>query len=469
MKMFKKFIVIVLLCMQSASLVAMKAPKAMGKNESRILKQALQTAMNPNETKLLIKALNAEINKTSDFYNSKTSNELNSIIKAVNIASANEKILNSCARAFKKTPAEINKLLKGALKNATKAWSKLGLNKPVTVKAKAALKEMASWDRNYLKRALSDASSNSLNFYTARTDKELNDVIDLAHDALMSAADQDFFSKELQKTIPQIRELLNKVIYDAGQALEKKNVRLIEIGRQEGLVPVPAVQKAAVQKMAPREDLQQSPEAHKKGGDNYSFYIMLDVQDVNAKGQPIQWQELIDLITSRLEDAQFIPTDYRHITLAWYTAKLPLRPDVIAKIEKALTRANEILKIFYPKGARGISLRDGASISQGGGVSFRVAKSVDLENIQATIAQFLRFEGIDLFNFNTFENKMPFHVTLGVIKPFNEARQIKNELERLYAPAGTRAYRDEDILVDKFRATQALPHTPYQQVGAYAF
>jgi hypothetical protein len=535
----------------------------MTKAESKALKQALNTAMYPNETKLVVKALNAEINGTLDFYSSKASHELKSIVKAANIALANEKLLNACARAFKKTTPEINKLLNGAVIDATKALNKLGIKKLAKVKAKPVLKEpegaprallqkalkdagknqlnsyigrsIDEWneiialasavlmsekeqafyskqleksvpeikellnktirdseqilekkyaqqvevpvqgeaggkelslaDRTILKRALNNAINSNRNFYTTKTDNELATIIRSANDAATNASDLDFFSKELQRTVPEIQELINKATRDAERILGKQHGRPVEIGRQEGLVPVAAVQKAAVQKMAPR-NLQPEP---KKGGDNYSFYIMLDVQDVNAKGQPIRWQESIDLVAAKLDDAQFIPTDYHHITLAWHVAKQSLRPDMIAKIEKALARANEILKIFYPKGARGISLKDGAYLSQGGGVSFRVAKSVDLENIQATLAQFLRFEGIDLFHFNTFENKMPFHVTLGVIKPFNETRQIKDEVEHLDAPAGTRAYRDEDIVVDKFRATQALPHAPYQQVGAYAF
>jgi hypothetical protein len=456
MKIFKNILVILLLCMQGGSLVAMKAEPATTKAERKRLKKALDKIINSADRKILKKALNVEINSgPPEFYNSKTDSELNSIIRAANSALVNEKVLIVYSKELKKTIPAIKVLLNSAIKSSNQALKK-SKSKQLVKKAVIS-KEMDPNDRKILKKALNTVITNNSTFYDEKTDRELDYTIKLANKALADGKILDLYSKEFKRPIPEIKILFGQVIDFSNRALKKSKLE------QQ---PQPA------NKVSPKAAKQPSPEALKKGGDTYSFYIMLDVQDFNAQGQPIHWKESIDLIASKIEGAKFEPIDYRHITLAWYQSDQSFAPDVLIKIERALTRANEVLKIFYPNGARGISLVDGAALigrNKQSSVAFRVAESADLQKIQATLLKFLSFENIAGFKFNTFSKKTPLHVTLGKIKPGKVAKKFKDEVEHLDAPEGARASQGEDFVVNKFRATHSLPNAPYQEVGAYAF
>ena len=114
--------------------------------------------------------------------------------------------------------------------------------------------------------------------------------------------------------------------------------------------------------------------------------------------------------------------------IAWYETKKAIDPAIVAKFERALAHATEILKIVFPTGVHGISLLDGAVLLGQNAVVFRVAESADLKKMQDIFLKFLSFENIEGIKFSTFNKETPIHVTLGKIWPAKIAPQFQNSI-----------------------------------------
>lgn len=201
------------------------------------------------------------------------------------------------------------------------------------------------------------------------------------------------------------------------------------------------------------------------------LYIGLDIKPRNDKEKPILWKETVNSLNAKINNAKFAPNDYFHITIAWYETPNSLSHEFINRVERALSNASQILKIVFPDGVKGISLHDGAVLlgNRKNSVAFRVAESSDLKKLQEILLKFLSFEKIDGFKFNTFEKESPIHVTLGKIKPFQEANQYMNAISTLNAPIGTRASKKEGFTINTFRLTYSLAGQPWQEKMSYKF
>jgi hypothetical protein len=165
-----------------------------------------------------------------------------------------------------------------------------------------------------------------------------------------------------------------------------------------------------------------------------------------------------------------MPNDYFHITIAWYEAKNPLAPEIIARVERALANASQILKIVFPNGVRGVALRDSAVLlgNKSATVAFRVAESADLKKLQDILLKFLSFENLADFKYNTFEKDTPIHVTLGKIRS-KSGRQYQNAAANLHAPEGARASQGQSFTINTFRLTYSLAGQAWQEKMSYKF
>ncbi len=202
------------------------------------------------------------------------------------------------------------------------------------------------------------------------------------------------------------------------------------------------------------------------------MYIGLDIKELNSKGQPIRWETPIHGIVSRIGDnAKFETNDYFHITIAWYETKNAIDPAMIAKVERALAHAAEILKIVFPTGVHGISLLDGAVLLGPGKniVAFRVAESLDLKMLQDIFLKFLSFEQIEGFKFSAFAKETPIHVTLGKILPQKMGPQFQNLAATLSAPDGARTSQRQSFTINTFRLTYSVASQPWQEKMSYRF
>ena len=201
------------------------------------------------------------------------------------------------------------------------------------------------------------------------------------------------------------------------------------------------------------------------------LFIGLDIKELNSNGQPIRWQTPINSMVSRINNAKFEPNDYFHITIAWYETKKAIDPAMIAKVERALAHAAEILKIVFPTGVYNISLLDSAvllGVSKST-VAFRVAESTDLKKLQDILLKFLSFEQIEGFKFSTFAKETPIHVTLGKILPQKMGPQFQNIAATLSAPDGARTSQGQSFTINTFRLTYSVAGKPWQEKMSYKF
>lgn len=262
--------------------------------------------------------------------------------------------------------------------------------------------------------------------------------------------------KELKLTKKQLRPVLERVKQKASDALRLAQ----EKAAPEKILTSAQIAPAIIKEEEPEEEIQAN-----------QLYIGLDIKEFNSNGQPIRWQDSIDAIKAQIKDAEFVPNDYFHITIGWYDAKKPFAPEIIARVERALANASQILKIVFPQGVTGVGLIDGAILmgNKKATVAFRVAESDELKKLQDILLKFISFENIADFKFNTFEKETPIHVTLGKIRPSKLARQYQKVASDLHAPEGARVSRRQDFTINTFRLTYSLAGQAWQEKMSYKF
>jgi hypothetical protein len=341
------------------------------------------------------------------------------------------------------------------------------------VAMKAEPKKMEQADKVLLNKSLNATINSSVSFYATKSFEELRSLIALVNTALANQKTLDFFSAKFQKPVSEIQALLNKTIQNANDNANRL--------RSNVVTPSPAtyleMAKAARVARAPSKPAEREMSAD---SGNHLLHIMLEVPDLDSRGKPIGWQKAIDPLMSQMkkvEGAEFVPTDYYHITLARYKSGQPFPQDFLPKVEQALSRAQEILKIVYPRGARGISLVDrGVLLGKSekpkdrDTVAFRVAaESVALEKVQGIIAKFISFEGITDFQFRSFNGEKPFHLSLGRIKPKKIARTFRGMVNALHAPEGTRVSQGQEITINRISLGYNTKENPRQIIKTYDF
>ena len=421
---------------------------------------------------ILREALDSIIQSNESFHQSKSKEELEHIITLSLPVLTNQKILEryggdlklslqeleqtlytlilKTADALQLSPQDLKKTLNALIPKAAVALEE----KPeVPVKSKEAQPKAKVQPTielpALLKKAFNATTNHTPGFYESKSEDELRKIIKLSNEALASAEILQAYSQGLNKSTSELESLFSKLIKDATKA-----VQLLTQGAQEEVKPAP---------------LDTAPSAQDF---RYSLYIMLDVPDVNSKGQPIEWQGTIDKLKSQINMRfEAVRGKYYHITLAWYKSKDQFKQEFLSKVGRALDHAKEILHIVYPDGVRGISLVDEASLlgSKKNAVVFRVAASNTLKNIQEIILKFLSFEGITDFSFNTFEIKSPIHVTLGRIFSQSKPSNLQDIVQSLDAPDGTRKSQGESFIAKMFRASYSSGNNDYQEINEYAF
>ena len=296
-------------------------------------------------------------------------------------------------------------------------------NSVVYITGQAPQQQVVNVDHKIMQKALNSAINGNMEFYTSKPNEYLANVIAMSEYILARPMILALYKKDFGLTIPELKKLFNKVIKHSTQAIAlKKEEQQLKLQLQAAQLKIPQPQpKIIVVKKQPAQEA--CPVAPK----TYSIYIMLDVHNFNTKKQPIHWKHTINNITSKMQDAVFSPDSYHHITLAWYESKEPFTKEHLAKVEKALTRANEILMIVYPYGAGGIAFLDSALLlgKKKNVVAFRVAESTDLQKIQRIILKFLSYENAGVFRFANFQKETPLHLTLGRKNPQKKGANLK--------------------------------------------
>ena len=234
---------------------------------------------------------------------------------------------------------------------------------------------------------------------------------------LNNKAELNALQKEVAISKIELKKILEKVRQKATIALkrvqEKENAPILEkeapkiIPVPQQILPEPAKDTPVALAEQPEEEIRPN-----------KLYIGLDVKELNSNGQRIRWETPIDGIAARVSNnAQFEPNDYLHITIAWYETKKAVDPAVVAKFERALSHATEILKIVFPKGIQGISLLDGAVLLGQMQWHLELLNRLIYKKMQDIFLKFLSFENIVGLKFSTFNKETPIHVTLGKIWP----------------------------------------------------
>jgi len=329
-------------------------------------------------------------------------------------------------------------------------------------------KKIGSADWTMFQRALNSASKieASSEFYRTQSLDELHHLIDEVTNILGNEKVLAAFSKEFQKPVSEIERLFQNSIGHARVALESKE--------QAQFPPLQPAQKSYLQaatamRKQPAAVEKKSSELGQSG--NHLLHIMLDIPERNTKGQLIDWGKPIQYLTPRMNGAQFIPNEYHHITLARYKSAQPLPEDFIPKIHKALSHAQEILKISYAQGI-GIALDDNAILlgsPKKDVVAFNVAHSVELEKVKEIISKFISFEDVTGFEFRTFSGERPFHVALGRVKPKSAATYFESTIKQVYAPAGARASQGQQFSANRFSLSYNTKDKPQKIIETYDF
>lgn len=314
-----------------------------------------------------------------------------------------------------------------------------------------------------LKKALEAEVYKVSHFYANASDKALSDLINKAENILKDNRSIEFYCAKFKKTPAEIEKLLRKIVKKSRTRLKfntAKDTRLeaqgrdpLEIRRQVNC------EKKGISITYPlAQDIQ-----------DCSVYIMLDVPECNTSGKAIDWKGTINTINSQMHNAEFIPLAYRHISLSWHKFKQPFTQMIREKIERALKRANENLKVLFPNGLQNIALVDGAYVLGENAVAFGVAKNPDLLKIVQTISEALSRENLTDFEFPGFEEKSPFHITLGQIIPEKKAYDFKEYIQALNAPGGARASQGESFASHSFKISCTLPKNVYLFLSDYNF
>ncbi len=335
---------------------------------------------------------------------------------------------------------------------------------PVLKSSGAKPKQIApSGSKIALKKIIQAEIKGEIDYLSTRSNYTLEKAIELVNETLNNNAAFTALKKELGLPKEQLRSVLERIKQKASIALRlaqnKAQIPLQEKRIPEKILATAPIIPAIVKQEEPEEEVQAN-----------QLYIGLDVKEFNSNGQPIRWQDSIDAMQAQIKDADFVPNDYFHITIAWYEAKNPLTPEIIARVERALANASQILKIVFPQGVTGIALLDSAVLlgNKNATVAFRVAESADLKKLQDILLKFLSFENIGDFKFNTFEKDTPIHVTLGKIRS-KSTRQYQNAAANLHAPEGARASQKQSFTINTFRLTYSLAGQAWQEKMSYKF
>lgn len=415
-------------------------------------------------SKANVNTLKSSLNGYRDpkYFSSKSDKDLENIIDFARKALVNEKVIIFLSKTvknfpsnFDKNPASIKQMLNELI---TKATNKLAKTKAGQKQKKAipVLKQMPNEQKQIsLKKYIEAQLNGNATYLTTRSNLTLEAVIASATMALTDPGQLAAYEEEFQISRKQLRDMLAQIIQQAklglkqAQVLQEVNQNIIE----------PAIKNEPI--LAPIEQ-----EVHPN-----RLYIGLDVKNTNTNDQPILWQGPIDTMISKMNNTEFLPNDYFHITIAWYESKNPIAPEVVVQVERALAHASQILKIVFPHGVTGIGLLDGAVLlgKNKDSVTFRVAESVDLKKLQEILLQFLSFEKIEGFKFNTFDKETPIHVTLGKIRPSKLAPQFHNIATNLHAPEGARASLGQSFTINTFRLTYSLAGQAWQEKMSYKF
>ena len=253
----------------------------------------------------------------------------------------------------------------------------------------------------------------------------------------------------------------------------KVNQRIALLSKSKLKKVVAPILKAAPKKIAPLQPkVLNAVERKEEKIDANQLYIGLDIKTHNTSGQLIDFEEPIETMYIILDEDHFIPTDYFHITIAWYSEKETLSPQIIAKVEHALAKASEILKIVFPEGVTGVSLLDGGVILgnyKTSTIAFRVAPSENLKKLQDIILKFLSFEKIEGFRYNTFDKETPIHMSLGKIKNVANKNEVEDLVGQLAAPEGARASRGQNFTISTYRLTHSIAGQAWQEKMSYKF
>jgi hypothetical protein len=350
-------------------------------------------------------------------------------------------------------------------------------------------------DRKLLQKALNGYRNQQ--FFNARSDEEIQRIEYLSYDALEDKNEIEYFgntlknvSSEVRKNKNFVKQILNELINKSTQELEKRNRKVLQkkypvLKPSEKSNPAQNKAQAPMQKIEPVQKEPHAPqqmlpqliknklilEQHEEEIRPNRLYIGLDIKPLNTKGQPILWQEPIDMMISKIKDAEFVPNDYFHITIAWYETKNPVSLEFIAQIERALAHASQILKIVFPFGVIVTGLLDGAILlgNKKDSVVFRIAESDELKKLQQILLQFISFENIEGFKFSTFEREYPLHVTLGKIRPSKSGIKFQNIAANLNAPEGSRASLGQSFNINTFRLTYSSAGQAWQEKMSYKF
>lgn len=329
---------------------------------------------------------------------------------------------------------------------------------PVLAMRPAPVTTAVNQSDEILQKALKAEIYKVPHFYANASDKALSDLVYISSKTLSDSKLLKSYSLTFKKTPVEIEKIIVKIIKKARARLKfnaAKDLRLQAQGKDAQLTAKTTYAKKII---APTSE---------KDIQNCWFYIMLDVPDFNTSGNSIDWKGVINNLTSQILGAEFIPVDYRHITLAWHKFKQPLNKAIREKLERAFDRAKEELKILYPNGIQNIALLDGAYILGENGVVFGVATNPDLIKIIKIISESLSRENLTEFEFP--EEKLPLHVTLGRIIPVKKAYDFKDQIRTLNAPSGARISQGESFASDIFRTSCTLPKNVYLSLGNYKF
>ena len=464
--LIKMLIGIIFIVNVHGSAYTMEQPEALNKKDRDFLTKFLINYPNPS------------------FIKTRTDRDLEKVIPLANDILDNPAELNNFTDDLKNTYAVLkknkesikkifNELINKAIEELRERKLKAAQKKPSAPKLKPIPikpKQPTPAGQTTLKKIVQAEINGDINYYKTRSNFTLETAINLINKTLNNKAELDELHKELPISKKELKAILERIRQKASIALKQAgnqtNKTLDEEAQKENLKPqsiMPAIIKNETLAEQPEEELRPN-----------KLYIGLDVKELNSMGQSIHWQGPIDKIQffPKIGDSKFEPNDYFHITIAWYESKNVITPEVIAKVERALAHAAEILKIVFPEGIHGISLLDGAVMlgnKNKNSIAFRVAESADLKKLQEIFLKFLSFEKIEGFKFSTFQKETPIHVTLGKIWPPKMGAQFKNIAAQLYAPEGARASQGQSFTINTYRLTYSVAGQAWQEKMSYKF
>lgn len=327
----------------------------------------------------------------------------------------------------------------------------------------------AEFEKSEMKTLITALNSYSVpNFFPSKTIPEVEHIIILAQEALQDNLAQNVLKQNVKNIQPKykndsnaIKKMLNELI---GISIKVKAQKIAHTKK-----PKQAKKVNQPVRLQPKNI---NLPAKKGEVIATQLYIGLDVKTHNNAGNVIDWQEPTDIMWEQLGEENFFANDYLHITIAWYTSDKNISPQVIEKVEQALSRAAEILKIVFPHGISDLALLDEAVLlgfHHKSTIAFRVAPSQELKKFQDIILKFLSFENVGPFMHSTFDPHTPLHLSLGKIKNIDNKQELADILTRLPAPEGARASQGQKFSSNSFRLTYSVKGNAWQEKMSYKF